>query len=219
MTIESRDVHGFEEIAFYAYGDVTIEQAEQEGLSIEADETFLKHIESQVQDDALIIRWKADWLESINQIFMSGLRGSPVRFHIAVKELKALRLYGAASVSISELSVGKFKLLLGGAGSISIDALSGEAFKLELKGAGSVNAAGNVLEQKIIVGGAGSYNGRNLKSETAKVELKGAGSVVVYAEDELEIDLKGLGSVTYYGDPEVKKVIRGLGDISHGGMS
>ena len=217
MAIETRDVGSFHAISFYAYGDVTIRQGEEEGIKIEADESVLDKLETRVDDEVLIIRLKADWLDYMNHILMSGLRGIPIRYEIMVQELDALKIFGAASVDIPELQIDTFSLLLGGAGSIQLPALTGSRFKVDLRGAGSITAAGRVMDQHIVVAGAGSYAGRNLVSERANVALRGAGSATVHASDELEVELRGLGSVTYYGQPDLRKTISGLGEISHGG--
>lgn len=217
MATETREVRDFRTISFYAYGEMIIRQGEQESLTIEADESMLKKVETRVDEGALIIRLNADWLDYMNNILMSGFKGVPFRYELTVHELEELKVFGAASVSIPELSVETFSILLGGAGSIDIQDLKGDRLEVNLRGAGSIKVAGHLMEQSITVSGAGSFSGGKLISETARVSLRGAGSVKVHATDQLDIDLRGLGSVTYYGQPDITKSISGLGDISRAG--
>jgi hypothetical protein len=209
MDFRSDEVSGFNRISIETFGEVIIEQGDQESLTIEAPRDYLRYITSEVEDGTLTISTRR------------GFIGGPVRkvvYTINVKDLDDLSLSGAGAIKVYQLETGDFQLNLTGAGSIEIDDLQADTLEVNFTSAGAIVVAGEVESQDVSLSGVGSYEAGDLRSNTAKVLLTGAGSAVVWAEKSLDVSVTGVGSVAYYGkDPDVRQNVSGLGSVNHKG--
>ena len=214
MLTEKREVSDFNQINLRGYGELFITQGEQESLTIQADEDVLPTIKTSVDDGELRIDIITDWVEKISSFFTRGIYGQRIRFDLTVKELTNLEIIGAARVKVKGLQSEEFAVKLGGAADITIDSLKTKRLKAELPGAGMLKIAGKTTDQSVIVSGAGTYEAPHLESQSADIQLTGLGKATVWAVEELDATLIGLGSIEYYGDPKVTKSIQGLGSVT-----
>jgi len=205
----SEEVSSFNRISIETFGEVIIEQGDQESLTIEASRDYLRYITSEVEDGTLTISTRR------------GFVGGPVRkvvYTIQVKDLRDRSMSGAGAIKVYKLETKDFKLTLTGAGSIEVDDLKADTLKVNLTSAGAVVVAGEVTSQDVTLSGVGSYEAGDLFSNDTTVLLTGAGSAVVWAEKSLDVSITGVGSVAYYGkDPEVRQNVSGLGSVNHKG--
>jgi hypothetical protein len=184
VTTETREVGAFNAIDVSGVGEVVITQGDADGLTVTTDDNLQAIVLGEVRDDTLYLGIKA------NQGFSDATR---VTFTVTVKNLTALTLSGAGTVSASNLS--------------------GEQLTVNHAGAGPVTLAGTVTEQRVTLSGAGSYDGAALVSERATVDLSGLGSVVINASERLDATISGAGSIAYIGSPELHEQVSGLGSI------
>ncbi len=214
MHTEKREVDNFNQISLRGYGELFITQGEQESLTVQADEDELPYIKTDVVDGELRINFIADWIEKISSFFYKGFNSQRIRFDLTVRELTNLDIIGAARVKVSGMESENFAVKLGGAAEITIDSLKTKQLKAELPGAGLLKIAGKTLDQSVIVSGAGAYEAPHLESQSATVQLTGFGKATVWVVEDLEATLIGLGSIEYYGDPKITKNIKGLGTVT-----
>lgn len=184
VTTETREVGAFTMIDVSGVGEVAITQGDADGLTVTTDDNLQAIVLGEVRDDTLYLGIKA------NQGFSDATR---VTFTVTVKNLTALTLSGAGTVSVRDLS--------------------GEQLAVDHSGAGKVSIAGTVTEQRVTLSGAGSYDGAALISERATVDLSGLGSVVVNASERLDATISGAGSIAYIGSPELHQQVSGVGSI------
>jgi hypothetical protein len=208
LQTRSDEVSNFNRISIETFGEFIIEQGDVESLTIEAPRDFMRYVESDVQNETLVIRTRRG--------FFNGSVGRAT-FTITVKNLEDVSLSGAGAIKIFALDTDKFSVDLTGAGSIEIDDLTAKRLEVNLTSAGAIIIAGSVEKQEINLTGVGSYEGGDLQSEDAEIKLTGAGSAVVWADESLDVEITGLGSVSYFGDPEVYQNISGLGSINSKG--
>lgn len=204
----SDDVSDFNRISIETFGEFIIEQGDEESLTIEAPRDFLRYVESDVQNETLVIRTRRG--------FFNGSIGRAT-FTITVKDLEDVSLSGAGAIKIFALDTEKLSVNLTGAGSVEIDELTAKRLEINLTSAGAIIIAGSVDKQQINLTGVGNYEGGDLQSVDAEIKLTGAGSVVVWAEESLDAEITGLGTVSYFGYPEVYQNISGLGSINSKG--
>ena len=209
MDVRTDEVNGFDRISMETFGEIIIEQGDQESLKIEAPRDYLRYITIEVEDGTLTISTRR------------GFIGGPVRkvvYTITVKDLKDLSMSGAGAVKVYKLETGDFRLSLTGAGSIEMDDLKAETLEVNLTSAGAIVVAGEVESQDVNLSGVGSYEAGDLRSNETEVLLTGAGSAVVWVEGSLDVSVTGVGSVAYYGkDPDVRQNVSGLGSVNHKG--
>jgi hypothetical protein len=217
MLTEKREVSDFNQINLRGYGELFITQGEQESLTVQADEDELPNIKTDVVEGELRINILTDWIEKISSFFSKGFYSQRISFDLTVKELTSLDILGAARVKVKRLQSEEFAVKLGGAADITIDSLKTTRLKAELPGAGLLKIAGKTTDQSVIVSGAGAYEAPHLESQSANIQLTGLGKATVWAVEELDATLIGLGSIEYYGDPIVTKSIQGLGSVTRVG--
>jgi hypothetical protein len=214
LATESREVKDFDRVILRDYGELTIEQGEQESLTIETDADILPRIQTKVEGGTLTLALGGSWADKLGNALTTSLTRKRIGYVLRVKKLTGLEVLGAASVTGSDIETERLALILRGAGSVKVDSLTAQWLEVDLPGMGSVDLSGHVSEQTINISGAGSYNARKLESKNATVELRGAGKATVWAAEELDVTIRGLGSVEYYGSPTVNKNISGLGRVT-----
>jgi hypothetical protein len=214
MRTEKREVSNFNQISLRGYGELFITQGEQESLTVQADEDELPNIKTDVVDGKLRINIITDWVEKISSFFSKGFYSQRIRFDLTVKELTNLDIIGAARVNVKGLQGEEFAVKLGGAADITIESLKTKRLKAELPGAGLLKIAGKTIDQSVTVSGAGAYEAPHLESQSANIQLTGLGKATVWVAEELEATLIGLGSIEYYGNPKITKSVQGLGSVT-----
>jgi hypothetical protein len=210
---QERDVTGFDRVTLKEFGKLIITQGEEESLRIESHPDVMERITSEVKDGELILGLKGGFLDKFSDFLSSSLSGYQITFHLGVKQLRGLSIFGAGRAIADEISADELKLKLSGAGSINIRGLSTENLLVDLPGTGKIELAGKALAQRVTISGAGGYIARKLESKVSKVKLSGAGKGILWVTDDLDISISGLGSVDYYGSPKLKQNISGLGNV------
>jgi hypothetical protein len=210
---ETRDVRDFDRVTLKEFGKLNIVQSEAEALTIETYPYLMPKIISEVRGGELILGIKGGFLDRFTNFLSTSFSGHRITYNLTVKNLRALSISGAASVSQKELLTDSIAYKLSGAGSIDAKGLSAESVEVNLSGTGKIELGGKAKEQKIIISGAGGYIAQKLETRRAKVKLSGAGKAIIWAIENLEIRISGLGSVDYYGEPKMHTDITGLGNI------
>jgi hypothetical protein len=207
VVTESRPVRDFTAINFSGFGELTLVQGEDEGLTVETDDNLLAYIKTSVNRGTLTIGFDDGvWLPMIRP-------SDSIRYRLTVKTLDTVELSGAGRVAATALTADRLTLTESGAGEITIAGLTAEEVTVEMSGAGTVELAGAVTHQSVEMSGLGSYAASDLASETATVALSGAGEATVWVTEQLEAELSGAGSIRYYGAPQLTSDSSGLGDV------
>lgn len=201
---ESRDVRGFREVALTGVGEVIIEQAGEESLTIEAEDNILPRLRSTVEGDRLVLGVER------------GVSVRPTRsivYRLKVKEIEGLEISGSGKMTVPSLRSQELRLRLPGSGAIRLDRLTADRLQTRISGSGDVRAAGTVGDQEVSISGSGDFDGRDLESRSAEISISGSGESTVWARERLSARISGSGDVDYYGSPEVTKRISGSGSV------
>ena len=185
VTSESRDVDSFDEVELRGVGNLSINQTGSESLMVEAEESVLPKIKTEVVNDRLIIGPEPNTSIQTNQ---------PINYTLTVKDLNALEVSGSGDVQAEDVSTDELTVTISGTADVKI---SGEADS-----------------QEIDVSGTGDYQAEDLESKEVKVNVGGTGSAIVSVSDELNAKVSGAGSVEYVGDPTVQQDVSGTGEVS-----
>jgi len=222
MTIntERREVHDFDEVSLRGYGDVLIEQGETESLTVEAAEELMPRLGSRVDvrhngSGRLVLDWSMPWYEWLTYWFTwIMLRDRTVRYHVTVKNLNAVSVSGAGSVTVARLHADRFGCHISGAGRMHIGELSAAAVDLRVSGSGDVALSGKAERIDARISGSGRLRARGLELQDAVITISGSGDVEVNAARTLDANISGSGSVRYLGAPNVKQRITGTGKVT-----
>ena len=211
VVTETRAISDFDAVTFTSFGDLTIQQGEHEGLTIEAEDNVLREIQTVVRGRTLHI----GYADGDSWAHIRPTR--PIRFTLTVVNLKDIELSGAGNILVNGLKADQIRATLSGAGNLSLKDLAAKLATFDLPGAGSLDASGTASDLEVGLSGVGSFKGADLQSQTAQVTLSGAGSATVWVAEQLDATVSGLGSVKYYGQPVVNKVVSGLGSVEQVG--
>jgi hypothetical protein len=181
---ETRSVSGFNTVTLEGGGQLTLEQAGTESLTITADDNLLPYLTSDVSNGHLTLGTKRR--TDINS-------STPVRYKLGVRKLNGLTLAGSGSVSGSGITSDSLKVTVGGSGDITV---SGAADRLE-----------------IMIAGSGNFQGEKLQSKDVSVQIMGSGGAVLAASEKLDTIIMGSGSVEYTGNPVVTTKSLGSGTV------
>ena len=182
---ETRDVAGFSQVSVSGSGIVLLEQTGAESLTVEAEDNLLPVLETRVYNGVLHLGWKKN---------VNVRTTKPVRYHVTVKDLRAVDVSGSAAVRATGIDTDKLTS--------------------EISGSGSAKLSGRADDVDLGVSGSGSYDAAALRSRSVKINISGSGEAVVNASDRLDVNVSGSGSVRYVGTPAVSQHVSGSGSIA-----
>jgi hypothetical protein len=208
LVTEEREVQGIDEVVFATIGELTIEQAARESLSIEAESNVLRRIRTEVRGGTLYIEMRD------TSLFGWGVVPTrPVRYTLVVRALSGVDLSGVGSIHLGTIEGEDLDVRVSGAGKVVLRSLSADDLTVEHSGVGLCELSGRVRRQQVALTGAGEYDAAELESDTAEVAVTGLGKATVWVHEDLQIRLSGAGAVHYYGRPQVDEDISGAGRV------
>ena len=182
---ESRNVSGFEKVQLRGIGNLSIQQTDNESLTVGAGEDIVPKIRTEVVNNRLIIGPKSN---------TSVLTTEPITYKLTVKDLDALEVSGS--------------------GNVEAEGIDTDRLAVTISGAGDVKISGKADKQEINISGFGNYQAKDLESKEVKVNILGSGSAIVNVSEQLDAKISGSGSVEYIGNPTVKQDVSGAGRVN-----
>lgn len=196
VVTETRDVSGFDRVAFASEGAAFIEIGGGEALSVEVDDNLQQYLEASVDGGVLTIGTRAGVDIAPSE--------APV-FRVNVENLTGVSLAGAGTIDVGAIETERFEIGLSGAGDITIASLAVDELVAELDGVGKVMVSGSADRQELHVRGVTVYEGEDLASQSAVVEAGGTGRATVWVSESIQVTASGTASVGYYGTPSVNE--------------
>jgi len=200
---EEREVSSFNKISLQSFGDLIINQGDQESLRIEAGEKAMENIITKVENNTLVIGQKPGVSWGISE---------KRKFYVNVKEVNEVEISGSGSVQSSSIKTDDLTLLISGSGDANLN-LDVKALKSTISGSGAFNLSGKIEQQELIISGSGDYQAKTLESTEAIIEIPGSGNAVVNVKENLKINISGSGNVSYVGSPKIDQNISGSGRV------
>lgn len=205
---ESRDVHGFDRVLVDGTGTLVITQGSSEHLNISAEDNVLPRLRSDVFNGRLELGPQPNTAIHATQ---------PIRYELALKQLKEVHLAGSGDIQAGTLDTDQLDLEVKGSGNANIERLTAKTLTISVAGSGTVTVAGQTAQQKITISGAGRYRAADLQSRQATIRVSGSGDCAVRASDSLDVSVTGSGNITYSGSPTVNQHITGSGSVTKSG--
>jgi len=204
---ERREVAGFDEILVEGTGDILLKQGETEELVIEADESLLPRLKSEVQGGRLELGLQ-HWYD-----FIFAIPNPRITYHITVRSLRGLTISGSGKLRSERLQTDRLRLKVSGSGELELPDLQAADYELDISGSGKARLGGAVQRQEIEISGSAEVRAEDLDSQETRVRISGSASIRLRVQQRLAVRISGSGEVLYHGQPAIEQRISGSGTI------
>lgn len=182
-----------------------------EGITIEADDNVLPHIETVIENGVLKVR-----PAKRNTNFSTRT----LKLVVTAREINHVSLGGAGTIDADQMKGRQLQVDLGGSGVINIKSIEGEALAVSIGGSGNLKVGGGTaVTVSVSIGGSGDVDLGKVKTRDATVSVAGSGAAILWPSDTLSATIAGPGDVKYYGDPKVSRSVLGPGGIKRLGAA
>lgn len=181
---ESRSIQGFDSVALRGGGELVVEQVGHDALVVEAEESILPHIRTEVREGELALGPRESTALRANK---------PIRYRLTVRELRRLSVVGPATVEVRDLATPSLETVVAGPATVVM--------------------SGTASRQDITASRGATVDAGRLVGREATVVVPSAATVVVNAAERLEAAVERGGTVSYVGSPAVLRPI-GTGNVS-----
>lgn len=203
---ETRDVTGFDEVAFCVAGEVYITIGEGYKVTLEGDKDYISEIETKVSDGELVIKTDK-WFNTGNK---------KVIVDITMPSLKGLDVSGSGKVVLNNALKGdKLEVDISGSGKVCLIDVQLANIECDISGSGvlMIEGEGTVGKLEVDISGSGNYKGPTTKLGTLDAAISGSGSCDCFVTDKIEAAISGSGNVYYSGNPKIDASISGSGHV------
>lgn len=207
MTKKQLNLDNFSGVGLTLSADVHIRQGSRQSVEIEAKESVIDNITTNVKNDY----WKIGFERNMRNY-------DKITIWITLPDLDRLSVSGSGDIK----GKGKFEgleeldLSISGSGNIYLEFDAAET-NCSVTGSGDMQIEGKTRAQKISITGSGDVDSSELSTRDCVVRITGSGDCEVNASDNLEVYITGSGDVDYKGDPNVRSRILGSGDVRNRG--
>jgi hypothetical protein len=211
VVLENRIVRRFDRVSLMGSGEVEITQGDEEALTVEADDNFMRYIRTEVKNGTLIL----GYTKEAGNLKLRPSR--PIVFSLTFEELDEIEILGSGNVTSEGIDTDRFEIKIAGSGEVSIEELYADFVEVRILGSGDVDLTGEVDKQVVVISGSGYCDTSELRSRRAEVSIPGSGNAEVWAVETLEARIFGSGEVGYFGNPELEVNLLGSGAVSRSG--
>ncbi|KAA3660795.1 MAG: DUF2807 domain-containing protein [Chloroflexi bacterium] len=201
---EERQVSRFEGVSLSGVGEMTVIQADDHSLLIEAEDNIVPYLTTEVRGDILYIGTKDG---------VSLRNNKPIKYTITTPDIEQLDIFGSGSIFSESIESKNLDLDVSGSGEMTIEELSVDTLTVKISGSGDVATQGEAGSQVVDISGSGEYDAPELVSEDVEIDVNGSGEAVVWAKESLSVDISGSGTVAYHGRPQIEQSISGSGTL------
>ena len=206
---ETRDVSSFSEISLRIPATVHLEQGSPQSVRIEAKQSTLEDIITEVNGSKLVIRFPG------KSFFQRNYKPGRIDIYITVPDVNGLGVSGSGDILADEIEARIIDLAVSGSGNIEIDDLTSEKVKGAISGSGNIRieSDGVADELSVSISGSGNFKADGFEAEDVTVSTSGSGNCNVKSNGSLKARIAGSGSVYYKGNPTVDASVAGSGRV------
>lgn len=202
VVAEERRLSEFKTIKLKGVGRVVLTQGQPHTINIETDDNIMPLIETEIQNDQLII-------SQGNYNF----RPTKLDFIITVAQLKGIAISGAGDViGKSRFVSDDFFAKISGSGNMVLE-LDVAELETTISGSGSMNLAGLTDRHDATISGSGKISAFDMHTQNVSLKVSGSGNCKVNATETLHARISGSGDVFYKGHPRITSKISGSGTL------
>lgn len=202
---QDRNVGAFDKVHTHGSFDLTITDAENHKVTVQAEENLQEIIIVETDGNTLKIRHK----KGVN--FNSTKR---IIIHISAPALSGVALSGSGNINSTNQLNGsdKFNVSSSGSGNIQLEVETSD-MKTSISGSGNISLKGSTKQLDGQISGSGNIRAKNLQSENTSIRISGSGSAEVVATQKLDSRIAGSGDVKYWGNASVDSKVAGSGSV------
>ncbi len=173
--------------------DVIISYGKDSKVTIEADDNLLPYIETNVENNKLIIKTKKN----------AGINPrSKMVVHVNMTNISTLQLSGSGNINGSgDFSYDdKTDIGLSGSGNINLRFDKFNTLELGISGSGNIELKGdNVNKITAALSGSGNIDCSDVRTNDVFAKISGSGNIKVNAQKSIDAKISGSGNVYYKG--------------------
>ena len=206
---ETRDVSSFSEISLRIPGTVHLKQGSPQSVRIEAKQSTIEDIITEVNGSKLIIRFPG------KSIFQRNYKPGKIDIYITVPDVNGLGVSGSGDILADEIKARIIDLAVSGSGNIEIEDLTSDKVKGAISGSGNITieSDGVADELSVSISGSGNFKADGFEAKDVTVSTSGSGNSNVKSNGTLKARVAGSGSVYYKGNPRVDASVAGSGRV------
>jgi len=206
---EERNLPAFTEVSLRIPARVTVVQGSPRSVTLEARESTLREIITEISDRALVIRFPAkSYLQGRNDWGNIDIR-------ITMPEVTGFSLSGSGEISAGEVNTLIMELNVSGSGNIELGKLNADRIKASIAGSGNIDLNGGspASELSVSVAGSGNLRAESIEVSRAKVNIAGSGDCLIRSNGAVVVKIAGSGSLYYAGNPDIDATVAGSGRV------
>lgn len=206
---QTRNVSSFSAISLRIPGKLYLKQGSEQSIKIEAKESVIEDIITEVNGDKLIIRFPN------KTIFERNFNPGKIEIYVTVPDVNELGISGSGDILADELEARILDLAISGSGNINIDNLDSKKVKASISGSGNINIKnGGVAEEfNVSISGSGNCNASGFEADDVTVNTSGSGNCNVKSNGSVKARIAGSGNVFYDGNASIDATVAGSGKV------
>lgn len=182
---ETRDVKDFDSLRLMSSGDIHLTQTDESGIKIEADDNVMPLINTEVENDVLIISREPSTCTISEE----------VKIYLNMKDIEQLSILGSGEIiGENEIESETLGLSISEAGEMSLN-IDVDTLSTTISGSGEYNLEGNADEHEATITESGTLNAYELITDKTTVTISGYGEAYVYASENLNTYISGNSKV------------------------
>ncbi len=205
---EERNVSSFSAVSLNISGTVYLEQGSPQSVRVEASESTLEDLITEVKNGTLVIRLKN------NNFFWPSFNTGKIEVYITVPDIEALTVSGSGNIKSRSIKSRDLNFTVSGSGDIEIENLDAKNVEAVISGSGNVRLnGGRTAEFSSTVTGSGNIRAVDFQAENADLRITGSGNCSITARESLKARITGSGGVSYKGSPQLDTNVTGSGRV------
>jgi hypothetical protein len=204
-TSDDRDIESVDSVMVETDGDLTVTVGDTPSLRINAPQSVIDRLTSDVVDGVLVLGVKGPTF---------GFDFGRITYELTVPELSSLSIDGSSDVTADFTGADEVLISIDGSGDVDGSGIDAKSVITDVSGSGDIELTGRTDDQVVDISGSADFGGEDLISRTTTVTLSGSGDVEVHATETLDAEISGSGSVRYRGGAAVTSEISGSGSVT-----
>jgi hypothetical protein len=208
VVTEDRTVSDFTAIEVDGRGTVIVSIGDSPALSVEAKESVLGRLETEVDGNTLRLHERWSWL-GIGPLFDDA----EIVYHVTVPSLSAVDLSGSITLQ-SEGVLEADELSINSSGSSDVTlAVKAVGVSLDTSGSSNITLTGSADILSLDASGSTNVAARELAARVATIHCSGSSNIEVNVSQQLTVNASGSSNVAYLGSPQLDTDISGSGEV------
>jgi len=203
VVTETRTLPSFSKIIVKGSMDAKISRSDTQRVTINAQENLLPLIQTNVDDDTLIIETES-----------SCSTTATLRIDITLPDLRSAAVDGSGDILVTgPFDMDTLILEIQGSGDIRLKESAVGELDCHVMGSGDIVLSGTAETARYKVKGSGDIDAYGMPAKTVIAHIHGSGDIRTRADGRLDAKIYGSGDIHYTGHPEVTRSVFGSGDV------